>query len=201
MSGVSPEQPTKPAIRQRVLAARRRRSVPESERVAELLRDRVLALPEMAAAEIVAAYRSTPGEPGTGPLIDELTARGVTVLLPVLNPDNSLGWAVHEHGSERLNSVGIREPASLSLGSQALATASVVICPGIAGDLDGHRLGRGGGSYDRALASLDHSELRCLLLYDDEVLDAVPTQPHDQPVDVLVTPSRTHWVSVGRRSQ
>lgn len=198
MSGVASEQSTKRAIRQRVLAARKRRGRTERARVTELLRDRVLALPEMAAAETVAAYRSLPGEPGTGPLIDELTKRGVTVLLPVLNPDNSLGWAVHEHGSERLNSVGIREPASLSLGSQALATASVVICPGIAGDLDGHRLGRGGGSYDRALASLDHSELRCLLLYDDEVLDAVPTQPHDQPIDVLVTPSRTLRVSVGR---
>lgn len=195
MSGASPEQSTKRAIRQRVLAARRRRGLLESERVAELLRDRVLTLPEMAAAETVAAYRSLPGEPGTGPLIEELTRRGVTVLLPLLNPDLSLGWAVHEPGGgERLNWLGVSEPASEPLRPQSLATASVVVCPGVAGDLDGHRLGRGGGSYDRALATLDHRELRCLLLYDDEVLDAVPAQPHDQPIDVLVTPTRTLWV-------
>lgn len=198
MSGIASEQSTKRAIRQRVLAARRTRGRAERARVAELLVDRVLALPEMAAAETVAAYRSLPGEPGTGPLIDELTKRGVTVLLPVLNPDLSLDWAAHEPGRERLNWRGIGEPASPALGPQALATASVVICPGLAGDREGHRLGRGGGCYDRALASLPGGSLRCLLVYDDEVLDAVPTQPHDQPVDVLVTPSHTLRVLVGR---
>lgn len=163
----------------------------ERQRAAELLRDRVLALPEVQAATTVAAYASLPDEPGTGPLLDALHLRGVTVLLPVVQSDLSLSWAVHEPGYERLNRMRIPEPTAAPLGPQALSAASVVICPGLAGDLEGHRLGRGAGCYDGALALLDHSELRCLLLYDDEVLDAVPTNPRDQPVDVVLTPAQT----------
>lgn len=189
---------SKQAIRSRVLANRSRWPPSQQQQTAALLRDRVLALPEMQAATTVAAYRSLPDEPGTDPLLEALHARSVALLLPVLLPDLSLDWAAHEPGHERLNGKGIREPASPALGPAALAAASVVICPGLAGDVQGHRLGRGAGCYDGALAALDHSELRCLLLYDDEVLDAVPADLHDQPVDVLVTPTRTLRVSVGR---
>lgn len=193
MSGGPVERLRKPAIRRRVLAARALLTSIERQQAAALLRDRVLALSEVQAATTVAAYRSMPDEPGTGPLLEALHARDVTVLLPVLRPDLSLDWGVHDPGSERLNIKGVAEPASPPLGPQALAAASVVICPGVAGDVEGHRLGRGGGSYDQALTSLDHSELRVLLLYDDEVLAAVPTDPHDQPVDVLITRTRTLW--------
>jgi 5-formyltetrahydrofolate cyclo-ligase len=72
------------------------------------------------------------------------------------------------------------------------------VCPGVAGSRAGDRLGRGGGSYDRALARSAPTTLRCLLLYDDEVVDAVPTDAHDERVDVLVTPTRTLWTSAGR---
>jgi 5-formyltetrahydrofolate cyclo-ligase len=184
------EPPTKEAIRTAVLSARRRRSDSEEQRAAELLRDRVLDLPEVAAASTVAAYISVPGEPGTGPLISAWHAYGTAVLCPVLQADRSLRWAVHQPGRERVNSLGIPEPV-LNRSEQHLASATVVICPGVAGDRHGHRLGRGGGSFDRALAATRANLLRCLLLYDEEVIGAVPTEPHDQPVDVIVTPERT----------
>jgi 5-formyltetrahydrofolate cyclo-ligase len=187
MGNPAAKPPAKAAIRSAVSAARRRRSPSEQQRAAELLRDRVLNLPEVAAASTVAAYSSLPGEPGTGPLISALDARGTTVLCPVLQADRSLRWAVHQPGRERVNSLGIREPA-VDGTERPLGTATVVICPGVAGDRHGHRLGRGGGSFDRSLAALGSDVLRCLLLYDDEVIDAVPTEPHDQPVDVLITP-------------
>lgn len=199
MSDGGGAESAKSALRSRLLAARSGRPPPRRQRAADLLPDQVLALPEVQAAATVAAYSSLPSEPGTGRLLEALYARGVTVLLPVLQADRGLDWVVHEPGRGRLNRQGTSEPAAPMLGSQALTSASVVICPGVAGDRQGHRLGRGGGSYDRALASLDHSELRCLLLYDDEVLDAVPTTAHDQPVDVLVTPTRHLRVS-SRRS-
>ncbi len=191
MSGPAVERLRKPAIRQRVLAARALMLPSERQQAAELLRDRVLALPEVQPATTVAAYASLPDEPGTGPLLDALHSRGLTVLLPVVQSDLYLDWAVHEPGRQHLNRMGIPEPTSAPRGPQALSAASVVICPGLAGDLEGHRLGRGAGCYDGALAFLDHAELRCLLLYDDEVLDAVPTNPRDQPVDVLLTPAHT----------
>jgi 5-formyltetrahydrofolate cyclo-ligase len=195
VSGTPGEPPTKAALRSTILAARRRRPQAERLSAARHLRDRVLALPEVAAASTIAVYASLASEPGTGQLLSALEGRGIAVLLPVLQADRSLQWARHQPGNTQANTSGIAEPPAADADAGLLSTASVVVCPGVAGDLQGHRLGRGGGSYDRALAELRPGTLRCLLLYDDEVLDAVPTSPHDQPVDVIVTPRRTLRVS------
>lgn len=149
------------------------------------------ALPEVSGASAVACYLSRPEEPGTGPLIEALAARGCTVLLPVLQPDWDLSWAAYEPGAVREARFEIMEPTGPSLGVDAIADVSVVVCPGLAADETGHRLGRGGGSYDRSLARLPSSVLRVALLYDAEVLPAVPVDGHDQPVHVIVTPDRT----------
>jgi 5-formyltetrahydrofolate cyclo-ligase len=141
---------------------------------------------------------STPEEPGTRPLLDALAARGCTVLLPLLQADFDLRWAVYEPGALRGARFGISEPTGAPLGVYAIDDASVVICPGLAADEQGHRLGRGGGSYDRVLSRLDGSVLRVVLLYDDEVLAAVPTGEHDAPVDLIVTPRRTLQVRGAR---
>lgn len=52
----------------------------------------------------------------------------------------------------------------------------------------GRRLGRGGGSYDRALARVPVGTFVCTLLYDGELLDRVPAEPHDRTVTAVVTP-------------
>jgi 5-formyltetrahydrofolate cyclo-ligase len=62
--------------------------------------------------------------------------------------------------------------------------------PGVAFDASGRRLGRGGGSYDRALAARGAATLAVGLAYDEQVVDEVPTDAHDVPVDVVVTPTR-----------
>lgn len=67
-----------------------------------------------------------------------------------------------------------------------------MLLPGLAVDGAGMRLGRGGGSYDRVLARLAaagaHPSL-VVLLYEDEVVARVPAEPHDHPVDAVVTPA------------
>ena len=73
-----------------------------------------------------------------------------------------------------------------------LDAASVIVMPGLAGALDGSRLGYGGGWYDRALAGASAGAQRWLLLNDSELLDDIPHDAHDQPVDVIVTPSGVH---------
>jgi 5-formyltetrahydrofolate cyclo-ligase len=141
-------------------------------------------------AATVCAYLSVTAEPGTGPLIDRLHAAGVRVLLPLLLDDLDLDWAEYQPDEWRPGRFGLKEPTAPPLGITAIQLAEVIVCPGIAATTAGERLGRGGGSYDRALARALPNSLRCLLLYDDEVLPTVPTEPHDQLVDVLVTPDR-----------
>lgn len=183
----------KTLLRRELLAARRLLTGEAVERAATALARRALELPEVAGARTVAAYVSVGSEPGTRALLDVLRARGVRVLLPVLLADNDLDWAPYE-GAESLRKAGrgLLEPAGTPLGPDAVLAADVVLLPGLAVDGRGMRLGRGGGSYDRVLARLSaagaHPAL-IVLLYDDEVTARVPEEPHDHPVDAVVTPA------------
>ena len=142
----------------------------------------------MRRAATVAAYVSVSSEPGTGPLLEALRAAGKRVILPLLQSDDDLDWAVYD-GSESLHTArrGLLEPAGRPLGHDALATADVVLVPGLAVGRDGTRLGRGGGSYDRALARVPVGTLVCVLLNSEEVLPTVPRDDHDRPVNAVAT--------------
>lgn len=190
MTSADPSVPTKQQLRRRLLEARARRSEQELDASAAEITSRVLDLPEITTAWTVAAYVSTAEEPSTRALLDELHHRGAVVLLPRLLDDDDLEWGRYESGLLRKGRLGILEPAGECLGAGAVTDADVVICPGLAGTPSGERLGRGGGSYDRALVRTRPGALRALLLYDDEVTDAVPVDPHDEPVDVIVTESQ-----------
>ncbi|MGH3499254.1 MAG: 5-formyltetrahydrofolate cyclo-ligase [Nocardioidaceae bacterium] len=170
---------------------RRRRTAAECRSVAEALRDRVLDLPEVVAARTVAVYVSLPSEPGTAPLVRALLDRRTTVLAPVLLPDHDLDWAVLEADAVlRRSAAGTDEPTAPTLGVDAIAAAEVVIVPALAVDAEGNRLGRGGGSYDRALRRTTPPTLTVALVRDDDLVDVVPADVHDQRVDVVVTPTR-----------
>jgi 5-formyltetrahydrofolate cyclo-ligase len=57
-------------------------------------------------------------------------------------------------------------------------------------------LGRGGGSYDRALARVGPDRLAVALLHEGELLDAVPAEPHDRPVQLVITPSGRYRTAI-----
>ncbi|MEG9548824.1 MULTISPECIES: 5-formyltetrahydrofolate cyclo-ligase [Streptomyces griseus group] len=183
----------KNSLRRELLAARALLTKEDAVRSAAVLAAAALGLPELADARTVAAYVSVGREPGTRALLEALRGRGVRVLLPVLLPDNDLDWAAYE-GPEHLLPAGrgLLEPDGPRLGPDAVLDADTVLLPGLAVDGAGMRLGRGGGSYDRVLARLTaagaHPAL-VALLYDDEVVARVPSEPHDHPVDAVVTPA------------
>lgn len=156
----------------------------------------ILSLPELAGASTVAAYVSFGTEPATTGLLAWLRERRVRVLVPVLRPDRDLDWVTWTRldgpvdGPKTPVPPGVREPPSPPLGVAAIRAADVIACPGLAVDLRGTRLGRGGGSYDRALVRSRPEALRVLLLHDDEVVDRLPADPHDEHVHVAITPTR-----------
>ncbi|GHF85989.1 5-formyltetrahydrofolate cyclo-ligase [Kitasatospora xanthocidica] len=178
-------------LRTRLLTERRGLSAEERAEAALALAGHAWELAARGAT--VAAYVSVGAEPGTRPLLDALREEGVRVLLPVLLPDNDLDWAEYA-GPEGLAPAGrgLLEPVGPRLGPEAVTEAAVVLLPGLAVDRGGLRLGRGGGSYDRVLARLDRAGVRpvlAVLLYEHELLERVPAEPHDLPVDLAVTPS------------
>lgn len=184
------QSPAKIAVRDRLLTDRNRRPILEVGNAARALAEHLLATPDVRRAATVAAYVSMNGEPGTGPLLDGLRAAGKRVILPVLLPDGDLDWAVYRSPDDLAPArFGLLEPVGERLGVDAVATADVVIVPALAVSPTGVRLGRGGGSYDRALGRVPVGTFTCALLYDGEVGVDVPVEPHDRPVVYAATPT------------
>jgi 5-formyltetrahydrofolate cyclo-ligase len=179
------------ALRDQLLTARGRLPVAVIAERAHAISDLLLAADEVRRAATVAAYVSVGREPGTGVLLDALTAAGKRVILPLLQRDNDLDWAVYA-GTGSLVSAqrGLLEPIGPALGPDAVAGADVVLVPGLAVDRTGLRLGRGGGSYDRALGRVPVGTFTCVVLNDDELLDVVPAADHDRRVAAAVTEKR-----------
>ncbi|MEJ7725781.1 MAG: 5-formyltetrahydrofolate cyclo-ligase [Actinomycetes bacterium] len=183
---------SKAALRRRVLA---RRGTLEAEVLAAAARDLsavVLGIPEVRTARCVAAYVSVGREPGTRHLLDVLAKRGVLVLVPVVLADRALDWAAFD-SSDALEPAahGLLEPTGPRLGVDAIARVDVVLAPALAVDRSGHRLGRGGGFYDRALARVRPGTFVTALLHDGELLpprQRVPTGPRDVAVGAAAEP-------------
>jgi 5-formyltetrahydrofolate cyclo-ligase len=181
----------KAALRARVLDGRARRSAEERATAGRGIRDTLLSLPELQMAGTVAAYYSVGSEPDTRGLVYGLWKRGTYVLLPVLQGDGDLDWASYE-GPDSLvpGPRGLLEPGEARRGTGAVARADVVLVPALAVDRAGNRLGRGGGSFDRALARVGPLIPVIALLYDDELLEAVPAERHDKQVGAVARPGQ-----------
>ena len=193
----------KAALRKRLLAVRRELSPSIQNDSGRLIRDHLLGLPQVSAAGTIAAYYSIGAEPSTHSLVFALWKRGSYVVLPVLRPDGDLDWASYE-GPDSLvpGRFGLLEPAEARRGVETVSRADVVLVPALAVSAGagqrqcGQRLGRGGGSYDRALARVGEQVPTIALLYDDELLPSVPVASHDQPVRAVVRPSHgITWMS------
>lgn len=178
---------TKRDLRFHRLAARRAIPAGDRETQDSRVREHLGTLINERRPGTVAAYVPMPGEPGGPKLVRFLAVQVARLLLPVLLEDFDLDWAVFD-GNLAPASRGLVEPDGPRLGVEAIATADLVIAPGLAVARDGTRLGRGGGSYDRALARVRPPALVATLLYQGELADRLPAEPHDQHVGVAVTP-------------
>lgn len=145
---------------------------------------------QLCSGELVTCFVSMATEPPTAQLRKQLGALGKSVALPIMKPGRTLAWGFDGLSLE-INSYGILEPVSSDID---INSASAIIIPALRVGLDGSRLGRGAGYYDRALEMLvsykNGGPRRICLVFDDEVDESVPCEPHDEPIDVIVTPTQ-----------
>ena len=123
-----------------------------------------------------------------------------TLFVPTpLEPDMSLAlgeprWGLWEAG-RALVTLGRppAQPDGEARGAESLKEADLIVIPALAASADGTRLGQGGGWYDRALMHRSPGVPVVAAIFDDELLEAgvIPAEPHDVPVDAIVTPTRT----------
>jgi 5-formyltetrahydrofolate cyclo-ligase len=165
----------KQALREELLQQRRTLSREKIDIARAAVREAVLAARDAGGWSAVAAYTPLRTEPGSAELLTELVRRGVRVIVPVTLPDRDLDW--------------VELPGDAPLTVDAIASVDAVLVPALAVAADGTRMGRGGGSYDRALARVGPGVPIAALLHDGEVFAHLPRDDWDVPVSAYVTPS------------
>lgn len=162
-------------LREEFLQRRREMSAEQIEAARAAVREAVLRQCAAAGWRSVAGFLPLRTEPGSRELLDTLVERGVRVIVPVTLPDRDLDW--------------VQLPGDVPLTLDAIAAVDAVLVPALAVAADGTRLGRGGGSYDRALARVPDGVVVAALLHDGEAVAHLPRDSWDRPVSAYVTPS------------
>jgi 5-formyltetrahydrofolate cyclo-ligase len=172
----------------REMRMRRRTLAPFRRRLAtRVILQKVLALPAYRRAKHLALYWPADGEPDVRGLAEYARLQGKRVYLPVVAHGGAMRFAPWLRGAKlRRNRYGIPEPRG---GSRRLAASrlDLVIMPLVAFDARGHRLGMGGGYYDRALAGRRRRPFLAGAAFSFQQATRVPAQPWDVPLDVVVT--------------
>lgn len=177
----------------RVKARAARRAVCPELRAAhaEALARRALALPELATANAVMVYGATPEEIDVSALERALRRRGARIAYPRVRGDQELSLHWVEDASDLVpGSFDLREPA-VDAPEAAITDLSAIIVPGVAFDPFGNRLGFGAGYYDALLASRKGRPVAVGVAYDEQIVETVPHDAKDHPVDIVLTPTRT----------
>lgn len=165
-------------------------AIPAAEAAAKSLAaaGKLVGLPEFAAARTVMAFLSVPGEIDTTEIVLAAWRAGKTVLVPKVDmaPRRMLPLEICSLDSGLAqSSYGIREP----IGGKPwpVETIDFIVVPALAYDRRGHRLGRGAGFYDRFLGQPQRRAVACGLGFCEQLVDELPVQEHDCPLDLLVT--------------
>lgn len=151
-------------------------------------------------ARSISCYLSATSEPGTREFVTRAVRRGIRVLLPVTRADGLLDWAVANDDDDVAEGLfGLPEPTGEVLGPIAVNDVDLMIVPAAAVDRSGMRMGWGRGYFDKTIGSMEKCPPVYAVVYDSEILDSLPREVHDQPVDGIVTPTQTLTLSQMRR--
>jgi 5-formyltetrahydrofolate cyclo-ligase len=180
----------KRALRAELRERRRNRTSTERDAATDAFTANLIALTQQSGARLVACYLSAQNEPNTRPYLNWAFANGVRTLFPITREDGLLDWAHGDGETEEVGLFGMPEPVGELLGPIAINDADLIIVPAAAVDTSGMRLGWGRGYFDKTLGSMQKCPPVYAVIYDDELLDTVPREVHDQPVNGVVTPTR-----------
>jgi len=185
--------PDKNSLRKELLQ-KRDAIPPEVKRTKDrLIRENLASLDEMKTALLLFFFASFRSEVDTFAMIRDALSGGKRVVLPKVERE-SRTLLLYEIGSlEELapGYMGIPEPSKAAEERPVdIDDVDAVIIPGAAFDPSGNRIGYGGGYYDRLLADLKRKVPVIAPAYEEQVIDAVPVDPHDHKVDIIVTDRR-----------
>jgi 5-formyltetrahydrofolate cyclo-ligase len=170
-----------------------------SRRIADLCRG----IDCFSSAEIVCSYVDFRDEVETAEFITELLQEGRRIAVPVQlhGTAQPLVFAeIHSLSELVRNHFGILQPPLAAARLVPTAAISLFLVPGLAFDPAGRRLGYGLGCYDRAFADAAPGTLKVGLAFELQILESVPADPHDVPMDIVVTEDRVIRAAAGAGS-
>ncbi|MCA5924547.1 5-formyltetrahydrofolate cyclo-ligase [Curtobacterium oceanosedimentum] len=180
----------KRALRAELRQRRRTRTTTERDADTLALTETLQRFAEERQVESIALYLSASDEPNVRPFVNWAFERGIRVLLPITREDGLLDWAVGDGTSETESLLGLPEVVGEVLSPLAINGVDAILTPAAAVGHDGVRMGWGRGYYDKTLGSMANRPPVYAVIFDAEYLDEVPREPHDEPVDGIITPSR-----------
>jgi len=154
------------------------------------VRDNFFSIPEIKEKSRFLLYYPHKNEVDTVPIIEELLEKGKEVILPKVEGYHIIPIKISNLASLKTGYAGIKEPAGQPV---PLNQIDVIVIPAVGFDKRGHRLGYGKGYYDRLLSKTD--ALKVGLAYDFQILEQIPAEVHDIPVDLIITPKGIIYTS------
>ena len=153
--------------------------------------ERMVFSKEFKEAKTIMVYLNMPGEVNTAHIIKNAFEAGKKVAVPQVNWKKETMKAVElesmDHPLETVK-MGLKEPTDAK--TIPAGEIDLVIVPGVAFDEKLNRLGRGGGYYDRFLSKPKFNAIKCGIAFDLQVVENIPTDDHDQKMDILITENR-----------
>lgn len=184
----------KQSLRNQVSARLKRMGLGERAAASARARALLAAQAPWKTAQWVLFFAPLPEELDVWPLLTEAFSAGKRVALPRFVAENRTYEACQIQDPEsdlQVGHFGIREPAS-RCARLASVRLDLILVPGVAFDLQGCRVGRGKGYYDRLLRTL--CGITCGVAFDEQVVEEIPVEAHDVRLNCVLTP--THWVDL-----
>jgi len=179
----------KQKLREEILKRLHSISKEEKEKKVRELKNKLFSLKEFKKAKCVMFYVSKHYEVNTHEMIDESIVMGKKVVVPVTLKEEKMlkPSELRDREKELIKShYGIHQPREEHIRLVSLEEVDLMVVPGLAFDKSGHRLGHGGGYYDRFLEKAPPTIFTVGLAFDFQIMDELPRHDTDIPVDKVI---------------
>ena len=178
-------------LKSEVLEKRKALSKDEIKENSNKIKENLFSLPEFEKAKNILFYVSFNNEVDTHEIIKELLTKK-NIIVPYVEKGNPILQLSELKDFDELEAktFGILEPKEDKIKKFDIGNVDLVIVPGIVFDKNGHRIGYGYGYYDRFFHKLDANVKKIGLAFDFQVVDKIPEEKHDVPVDFVITEKR-----------
>jgi 5-formyltetrahydrofolate cyclo-ligase len=190
----------KRALRAELRERRHTQTSSERSAAAQGVTRNLVELTRSTGARSVSCYLSSPDEPDTRDYLQWTLENGIRALLPISRDDGLLDWTAWDGSEEDIGLYGQPEAVGELLPPSAINDVDLILVPAACVDRRGVRMGWGRGYFDKTLGSMEKCPPVYAVVFDSEVIDEVPRERHDQPVNGAVTPTRVLRFASSSRS-